>query len=290
MWCGFGSRRPGNPLAARRGQQRQVQASTEACGCACLAEAHSPSQTDQPMLAGLTEHRQTPKSVLCRRARASMPVQADLPYLTRSGNHIGNPSCCVPGSFHLGFRTRLGRSQSCPCHAANWQVGSRNGIARRISPEKQESAPAVGSSSPDWQPGTPCSTGLFRASWWRCRRSGLLFSLVPWVLARVNAKSRSGQGGGQDPGVASNPVAQQPNGHMRTEILLNRAHPVQGGPSEDAHHGRPVSRVQAAVVLPELHVQGAVQAVLHAPVAADQLQQGRLPWPSPSPAGATRRR
>ena len=72
----------------------------------------------------------------------------------------------------------------------------------------------------------------------------------------VNAKSRSGQAAGQDPGVASNPVAQQPNGHMRTEILLNRAHPVQGGPSEDAHHGRSVARAQAAVVLPELSAVG----------------------------------
>ena len=98
--------------------------------------------------------------------------------------------------------------------------------------------------------------GLPEASYW-CSRSG-----------RANAKSVSGQCGGQDPGSASDAVAQQPDGHIRFEFPLNRAHHVQGSPSQDAHDGGRVSRAHAAVVLPELHVQGAVQAVLNAPVAA----------------------
>ena len=92
----------------------------------------------------------------------------------------------------------------------------------------------------------------------------------PRARTRVNAKSRSGQGGGQDPGMTSNPVAQQADGHIRAGIPLYRAHPVQGGPAGDAHHGGPVALVQAAVILPELHVQGAVQALLHTSVAADR--------------------
>ena len=57
-------------------------------------------------------------------------------------------------------------------------------------------------------------------------------------------------------------------------MLLNRAHQVHGSPSEDAHDGGGMAPAQATVVLSELHVQSAVQAVLDAPVAADQLQQG----------------
>ena len=49
------------------------------------------------------------------------------------------------------------------------------------------------------------------------------------------------------------------------------------GPSGNAHHGRRVLPAQATVVLPELHVQGAVQAVPaprgHPPVAANQFPQ-----------------
>ena len=90
---------------------------------------------------------------------------------------------------------------------------------------------------------------------------------------RATEKSRSGQDRGQQGGVAPDFVPQQANGQIRSEILLKCAHDVQGGPSEDAHHGGGVAPAQAAVVLPELHVQGAVQAVLHAPVAAHQGQQ-----------------
>ena len=91
---------------------------------------------------------------------------------------------------------------------------------------------------------------------------------------RATEKSRSGQDRGQQGGVAPDFVPQQADGQIRSEILLKRAHDVQGGPAQDAHHGGGVAPAQAAVVLPELHVQGAVQAVLHAPVAAHQGQQG----------------
>ena len=51
-------------------------------------------------------------------------------------------------------------------------------------------------------------------------------------------------------------VPQQPDGQIRSEILLNRAHHVQGGPSEDAHHGESV--VPAAV--PDRDLWGATAA------------------------------
>ena len=70
-------------------------------------------------------------------------------------------------------------------------------------------------------------------------------------------------------------VAQQSDGHVRFEFLLNRAQHVQGGPAQDSHDGRRVSAAHAAVVLAELHVQGAVQPILDPPVAADQFQLGR---------------
>lgn len=54
---------------------------------------------------------------------------------------------------------------------------------------------------------------------------------------RANEKARSRQGGGQNPRVASDPVAQEPNGQIRSGILLSRSHPVQGSLSEDVHHG-----------------------------------------------------
>ena len=97
-------------------------------------------------------------------------------------------------------------------------------------------------------------------------------------MPKVNAKLRSGQVSGQNPGVTSDAVAQEANGHIRAGILLNREHHVQGGPAQDVHHSGPVARAQAAVVFPELHVQNAVQAVLpprgSPPVTADQSQQG----------------
>ena len=78
------------------------------------------------------------------------------------------------------------------------------------------------------------------------------------------AKSVSRQCGSQDPGLASDAVAQQPDGHVRFEFPLNRAQHVQGGPSQDGHDGGRVSGAHAAIVLPELHVQGAVGASLSA--------------------------
>ena len=69
------------------------------------------------------------------------------------------------------------------------------------------------------------------------------------IPARANAKSGSGQGGGQNPGSASDAVAQQPDGHILAGMLLKRAQPVQCGPAQDAHHGGGVSRAHAAVVL-----------------------------------------
>ena len=91
-----------------------------------------------------------------------------------------------------------------------------------------------------------------------------------YCVSKANAKSGSGQGGGQNPGLASDAVAQQPDGHILVGILLKRAQHVQCGPAQDAHHGGRVPRAHAAVVLPELHIQGAVQAVLDPPVAADE--------------------
>ena len=79
---------------------------------------------------------------------------------------------------------------------------------------------------------------------------------------RATEKSRSGQDRGQQGGVAPDFVPQQSDGQIRSEILLNRAHHVQCGPSEDAHHGGGVAPAHATVVFPELHVQGTVQAVL----------------------------
>ena len=84
----------------------------------------------------------------------------------------------------------------------------------------------------------------------------------------------SGPCGSQDLGLASDAVAQQPDGHVRFEFPLTRAQDVQGSSSEDAHDGGRVSGADAAVVLAELHVQGAVQPVLDAPVAAHEGQQG----------------
>ena len=79
--------------------------------------------------------------------------------------------------------------------------------------------------------------------------------------------------------MASDFVPQQPNGYIRSEILLNRTPYVQGRPLQSARHGRGVSLAHAAVVLSELHVQGAVQPVPaprgHLPVTADQFRQGR---------------
>ena len=72
------------------------------------------------------------------------------------------------------------------------------------------------------------------------------------VEVRANAKSRPGQGGGQNLGVASNPVVQQANGHVRANILLNRAHHVQEGLAQDVHHGRDVAlhhRASGSLVL-----------------------------------------
>ena len=74
--------------------------------------------------------------------------------------------------------------------------------------------------------------------------------------------------------MASDVVAQQPDGYIRFEISLNRPYHVQGGPAQDAHDGGSMPLAHAAVVLPELHIQGAVEAVLHPSMTADQVQQG----------------
>ena len=91
---------------------------------------------------------------------------------------------------------------------------------------------------------------------------------------RATEKSRSGQDRSQEPGLASDAVAQQSHGHIRFKLLLKGLNHVQGGPAQDGHDGGGVAPAQAAVVLPELHVQGAVQTVLNAPVATDEVQQG----------------
>ena len=79
-------------------------------------------------------------------------------------------------------------------------------------------------------------------------------------------------------GAASDAVAQQSHGHIRCKLLLKGLNHVQGGPAQDGHDGGGVAPAQAAVVLAELHVQGAVQTVLAPggppPVAADQARQG----------------
>lgn len=51
------------------------------------------------------------------------------------------------------------------------------------------------------------------------------------------------QGGGRDPGLASDAIAQKFDGHIRFEIPLNRLHPVQDNQAHDAHDGgrRPLS-------------------------------------------------
>ena len=63
--------------------------------------------------------------------------------------------------------------------------------------------------------------------------------------------------------MASDAVAQQADGHIRFEIPLIRPYHVQGSPVQDAHNGGGVTFAHAAVVFPELDVQGVVQAVLH---------------------------
>ena len=55
--------------------------------------------------------------------------------------------------------------------------------------------------------------------------------------AQSKRKVVSGQCGGQDPRSESDAVAQQPDGHTRFKLPLNRAHHIQGGPSEDGHDG-----------------------------------------------------
>ena len=70
-------------------------------------------------------------------------------------------------------------------------------------------------------------------------------TLQPWLstcLPSVQAPCRlsgpcSGQCGGQDPGLASDAVAQQPDGHVRFEFPLNCAQHVRGGPAQDSHDG-----------------------------------------------------
>ena len=96
------------------------------------------------------------------------------------------------------------------------------------------------------------------------------------ALPSANAKSGSGQGSGQNPGLASDAVAQQADGNIRFEIPLNHPYHVQGGPAQDAHDGGRVPLAHTAVVLPELHVQGAVQfffARRYSPVG----DRGRMP-------------
>ena len=72
----------------------------------------------------------------------------------------------------------------------------------------------------------------------------------PGCLPGQTQKSVSGQCGGQDPGLASDAVAQQSDGHVRFEFPLNRAQHVQGGPAQDGHDGGRVAAAHAAVVPP----------------------------------------
>ncbi len=114
--------------------------------------------------------------------------------------------------------------------------------------------------------GTLCLTSMVRVATQEHYREPLsLIQIFPSKVIpsdpRTNAKSGSGQGGGQDPGLASDTVSQQPDGYIRFEISLNRPYPVQGGPAQDAHDGGRIPLAHAAVVLPERHIQGAVEAV-----------------------------
>lgn len=114
--------------------------------------------------------------------------------------------------------------------------------------------------------GVPAECGGGRPRHWR--HFGLR------ATGRATEKSRSGQDRSQDPGLSADAVAQQSHGHIRFKWLLKGLNHVQGGPAQDGHDGGGVAPAQAAVVLAELHVQGVVQTVLNAPVAADQFQQG----------------
>ena len=64
------------------------------------------------------------------------------------------------------------------------------------------------------------------------------------MAVRANAKSRSGQSGGQKPWVASDLVAQQANRYIRAKILLNRAHHIQDDPLQAAHYGGTMARAK----------------------------------------------
>ncbi len=99
-------------------------------------------------------------------------------------------------------------------------------------------------------------------------------------IPKVTGKSRSGQDRGQQGRVAPDLVPPQPDGSIRSAILLKRAHPVQG-----AHHGGSVAPAQATVVLPELHPGcGAGRSQYpsdHGPVPAGP-RHPRASWPCSS--------
>ena len=107
------------------------------------------------------------------------------------------------------------------------------------------------------------------------RPSGFRSCASAGASGRATEKSRSGQDRGQQGGVAPDLVPQQSDGQIRSEILLNRAHQVQCGPSENAHHGGGVAPVPATVVLPERHVQDAAPAAPRHPRANRHCRSAR---------------
>ena len=73
-----------------------------------------------------------------------------------------------------------------------------------------------------------------------------------WWTARVTEELPSGQNRSHQGRVALDLVLQQPDGQIRSEILLNRPYHVQDGLSENAHHGQDVAPTQVPVVLPDV--------------------------------------
>ena len=129
------------------------------------------------------------------------------------------------------------------------------------------------------------------------------------LLRRTSAKSRSGQVGDRAPGLSSDAVAWQVDGHIRAGIPLNRPHHVRGGLAQDTHRGGSYCAVRGNRVMEQQtfatipcragthSVTGRSRRCPHAAsgrhrgfpcrhrqvLRAAGSPRGRLPWQHPSP-------